>query len=197
MVLMALDELHRFRPPGNQLQVHEANAYLQSVLIDLRSLIGFLLSDAKDFNRGKDGKYRGIATRPNDVKPSWYTPNGVPWYPRTARRRRALYSFYDPVGTHLAHIAIKSTKHPGPWPIVEAAVVVGQDLDEFVGLLEAKAPTEARRFADYELPLRTTLEVLLNRPYAASSTAPVAEQSVARARRLLRTQLGWPHTSAP
>lgn len=135
---------------------------------------------------------RGIMFFPNDVKPSWYMPAGGTWEPQGKRRRRELYRFFEPVSTHLAHVVIRTRAHPGAWPIIEAALVVGQDLGQFVDELRVVAPNEAKRFIDTAHPLPNTLAALASRSYARPYPVGRAEGSVQRARRLLRTQLGWP-----
>jgi hypothetical protein len=88
---------------------------------------------------------------------------------------------------------VKSVRHPGVWPIPEATAVVLQDLELLLNELKNRNPTEARRFDACNDPLCTTLSAarqLSIRPYPT----PPAERSVARARRLLRTQLQWPLT---
>jgi hypothetical protein len=191
MVVAAMGELSESRSPGQALAVHTRNSPIQSTLIDLRALIGFLLIDANDVVPKPGGGYRAIASQPADVRPSWYIPTGQAWFPRGVRRRRALHSFYGPVGTRLAHIAVKARLHPGQWPLIEAALVVGHDLGALLDTLAAVAPKEAQRFVAAKPPLTDTLAALASRsyaPYAADS----AEPQVRRARRLLRTQLGWP-----
>jgi hypothetical protein len=193
MVVLTMDVLFAQRPPGQELPVHVRNAFVQSTLTDLRSLIGFLLMDADDVRPKRDGSgYQGIMSLPNDVKPSWYMPTGGTWEPQGKRRRRALYPFFEPVSTHLAHVVIRTRAHPGAWPVIEAALVVGQDLGQFVDQLRVVAPNEAKRFIDAAHPLPDTLAALASRNYAQPYPVGRAEGSVQRARRLLRTQLGWP-----
>ncbi len=159
-----------------------SNAFVQSALVDLRALIGFLLADADDIR---------LVIRPADVKPSWYLAEGEIWVPPTQRRRRALYAFYDAVGGNLAHLAVKSVRHPGAWPIAEATAVVLEDLGQLLVAVLTHSPTEAKRFDGRGDRLTAVIREwrrLDVRPYPT----PPAEKAVARARRLLRTQLGWP-----
>jgi hypothetical protein len=159
--------------------------------MDLRALIGFLLADADDVIVNSKGRLKGLNVRPTDVKPSWFIGDGKAWVPRTRRRRRALYAFYDPVGSHLAHVAVKALRHPGAWPLTEAMLVVFEDLERLQTELADCRPLEAKRFETGGDPLRATLTAARNldfQPYPL----PNAERTVSRARSLLRTQLGWP-----
>jgi hypothetical protein len=58
MVVTAMDELFTSRSPGRELPTHARNAFIQSALIDLRALIGFLLMDAVDVVPTKGGTKR-------------------------------------------------------------------------------------------------------------------------------------------
>lgn len=177
-VLVTLDQL---TVPG--LPQHLKNACIESALIDLRALVGFLLMDTDI----------AMMRKATDVKPSWYMPAGIKWVPRTWRRQTALRAFYEAVGAHLAHAAMTSQAHPGDWPLVEAAIVVAQDLGRLVDQLDALAPAEAKRFERGKSPLRATLASFASRSYAIQQKARRSERSVSRARRLLRSQLGLPH----
>jgi hypothetical protein len=167
------------------------NAFVQSALTDLRALIGFLLAHADDLRRDRKGKFVGIRQGADDVKPGWYLPHNDTWVPRGVRRRRALYAFFEPVSAHLAHVVIRTKVHPGAWPIVEAAKLVGEDLGAFLDVLQNRAPAEAARFSNAQHPLPQVVGALTD-PSFTSYPAPHAERMVRRARELLRTQLGWP-----
>lgn len=55
MVVLTMDELFAPRLPGRELPVHVRNAFVQSTLTDLRSLIGFLLLDSDDVRPRRQG----------------------------------------------------------------------------------------------------------------------------------------------
>jgi hypothetical protein len=154
------------------------NAFVESVLINLRALIGFLLADAKR----ADGK-AWVTVWPTDVKPSWYGP---PWSPSQSRCN-ALWEFWDVVSNTLAHAAIKFYDHPGDWPEREALFVVSDELRAFMAQLPPGAETLLRS------PDRTLVDVLAEvdalglTPYTPDEAAPKVEE----ARRLLRAELGW------
>jgi hypothetical protein len=156
------------------------NALIQSALVDLRALIGFVLADAP----------AGPRPKPNDVRPCWYLQRD--WHPTDKATRDALYDFYNEASSALAHIAIKTTDLPGSWPLHEALLVVTDQLRAFHADLIAEAPVEAEPFDSsdgYRLPQALALVDGLPRELGPADDASAGVQG---ARDSLRKVLASP-----
>lgn len=152
------------------------NALVESTLIHLRSLIGFLLADSP-------GPPKPLKS---DVRPSWFR-GGELWIPGGKRHRKALYSFHEAVSRTAAHAVVTTVVHPGSWPIPEALLVVGEDLGTFTRTLP---PEEQDRFTSDGNRIRTALAAI-EAMQIANYPPGTASLPVRRARKLLRTQLKW------
>lgn len=154
-----------------------SNALLESTIVNLRALVGFLLADAP-------GPPSAIGY---DARPAWFR-GGQPWRPATKRRRDALYKLHRAVSQTAAHTVVATAVHPGIWPIREGIALVGIELGSFHAAL---APTEQRRFTSggHTMPSLVQAAVQLGRYYPTPATA---SRPVRTARTQLRRELGWP-----
>lgn len=157
------------------------NALVESSLIHLRSLAGFLLFDPKQQDRHPKTV--------NDVRPSWYR-SGAPWMPGK-ESEQALRNLHDAVSQTAAHGVIpEGLEHPGRWPTAEALLFVGHELRNFL----ADSRTDADWFVDDQG--HWTLDDRLDQadrlgivPYQPGG----ANKQVTKLRLVLRSALGWPN----
>jgi hypothetical protein len=159
------------------------SALVESALINLRALVGFLYADPRGVNKKTK----------HDVRPSWFTAGATPWSPRGKRLGETLRLFEEAVGGTAAHTGVRSTAHPGHWPVEEGLLVVSREMRSFHEFLKTDNPKELRRFRTPAGSLEDVLiaiDTLRLHPYKPRK----ANMSVRRVQRRLRTQLGWPKT---
>lgn len=112
------------------------NALVESALIDLRALIGFLLAEST-----VEG--RRVVPKSNDVRPSWFNSALEDAWSPSAPTARALRYFFDAVSGSVAHAPIRiKGRHPGDWPEREALLVVATELERL--LVEVGSPGTLR-----------------------------------------------------
>lgn len=165
------------------------NALVESALVNLRSLCGFLLVySPKPIAPGTHPTPRRtyrVGSWDNDVRPHWF---GSPHLP-ALDVQGALDAFYDAASNQVAHAVVVTTDLPGDWPAAEALLVIANEFDHFPGashrhLLSMDDGKGGRRTINDVL---AEIRALNLQPYSPGS----ASDPVRDARTLLRTCLGW------
>ena len=166
-----------------------ANALVESTLIDLRALIGFLLAESTV-------RYGSVKPKSSDVRPSWFNPALRNRWSPPASTAKALRYFFDAVSSSVAHASIRIKRRPpGDWPEREALLVVATELDslhEALGapgahLLRMRLPRSAPQRWRTLVDAVADVHALRLRTYSPSAQ----DRTVATARRRLREVLDW------